>query len=275
MLLMFAAWKVWLSGSAQDKRCAEAFGIIAIGSLLPAVLLDIAGGSAYYFANVGTWACIVFVSAYGVPAVAARRPGLLKLAVVVPAVVLVALATGEKRNSVRNVAAQFRDLEARARLLTGKDATPETTASELLALLVPGHRARRELAADVSRTPGAQARQTLLSLGLTQDRHAAVFVPPENQAFWSTYEDCRGDPFFVPAILGAPMLKGLNPAASKCVRDVYYTFTAYAADAASQATGDAELCNRANRLGFDTVIILATPAAGRRLACGDNRSRPQ
>ena len=52
-------------------------------------------------------------------------------------------------------------------------------------------------------------------MGLMYDTAAVVFVPPENLAFWTNYLDCRGDPFFVPAIFGAPMLKGLNLSCAK------------------------------------------------------------
>ena len=55
LVLLCAGSKVWLSGSARDRKLAETFAIIAIGSLLPALLLDI-DSTAYYFVNVGTWA---------------------------------------------------------------------------------------------------------------------------------------------------------------------------------------------------------------------------
>jgi hypothetical protein len=132
--------------------------------------------------------------------------------------------------------------------------------------------ARRELADDVSRTRGAQAIATLLSAGVLQDRHAAVFVPPENGAFWTTYEDCRGDPFFVPAVLGVPMLRGLNPPAPKCPGLFIYALGAYAADAASEPTSDADLCARGTSYGFDAVYILAAPALSRKIECATTDS---
>ena len=100
LVLLYGARQVWLSGSPRDKRCAEVFAIIAIGSLIPALLFEIGGGSAYYFANVGTWACIVFVSAYGVAIFEKRSPGLAKPGFVLAAILVLALATGEKRHSV-------------------------------------------------------------------------------------------------------------------------------------------------------------------------------
>lgn len=268
VLLCAASW-IWLSGSTRDRKCAETFAVIAIGSLLPALLLDIAGGSDYYFANIGTWACIVFLSAYRAALFGERSLGLLTPGVVIVAILVVVLATDEKSGSLEKFATQFEDLRIRVRMLNGESAGPATsTGRRLFELLAPGHPARRALAEEVKRTPGAQALQTLQSMALSQDRYAAVFVPADNAAFWNTYEDCRGDPFFVPAILGAPMLKGLNPSALKCARDPFYSFAVYPPDAGSEASTDQQLCSRAADLRFDTVVVLMTPATGRKMQCG-------
>jgi hypothetical protein len=268
LVLLCAASRIWLSGSTRDRKCAETFAIIAIGSLLPALLLDIAGGSDYYFANVGTWACIAFLIAYRTAIFGERCLRFLTPGVVILAILGVVLATDEKTGSLKKFAIQFEDLRTRVRKLNGESIGADiTTRQRLFELLAPGHPARGALAEEVKRTPGAQAMQTLQSMGLSQDRHAAVFVPPDNSAFWSTYEDCRGDPFFVPAILGAPMLKGLNPTALKCARDPYYSFAAYPADARSEASTDQQLCARAADAGFDTVVVLMTPGTGRKMQC--------
>jgi hypothetical protein len=139
---------------------------------------------------------------------------LLRPAFVVAAILVVVLATGEKRDSARKFAADFGELQSRIRALNGESSGEESRARQLiLALLVPGHPARTALASDVKRTAGAQAEQALLSMGLTADAHAAVFVPPDNVAFWTLYTDCRSVPFFLPAVLGTPLLRGINPAA--------------------------------------------------------------
>lgn len=264
LLLLCAAAKVWLTGSARDRKVAATFVIIMIGCLLPALLLDIYD-TAYYFVNVGTWGCIVFVSAYA-PAIFGER-GLRRLTpgIVILAIVLVALATGEKRSSLKKVALQFEDLRTRVRTLNGESVGPDIkTGQGLLELLAPGHPARAALADDVKRTSGAQAKQTLLSVGLAQDRHAAVFVPPDNSAFWSTYEDCRGDPFFVSATIGVPLLKGLTPSALKCG---LYSPPVYAPDASSAPTTDMQLCLRAAKSNLTTVIVLEAPTVVRKIDC--------
>jgi hypothetical protein len=231
---------------------------------MPALLLDIYD-TAYYFANVGTWACIVFLSAYGVAIFGERSLRWLTPGVVIPAIVVLALASDEKRSSLKKVGAQFVDLQTRVRTLNGEGVGADRTARQrLFELLTPGHPAREALVEDVKRTPGAQAKHTLLSVGLAQDRHAAVFVPPDNSAFWSTYQDCRGDPFFVSAIIGAPMVKGLTPSALKCG---LYSPPVYLPDAPSAAATDTQLCTRAARWKLTTVFVLETSTSVRRIEC--------
>ncbi|MCA1529354.1 MULTISPECIES: hypothetical protein [Bradyrhizobium] len=264
LVLLCAAAKVWLSGSARDRKVAETFVILVIGCLVPALLLDIYD-TAYYFVNVGTWGCIVFVSAYGPAILGEPRVRLLTPAIVILAIVLVALATGEKRNSLKKVALQLEDLRTRMRMLNGESAGPNITPWQgLFELVAPGHPARTALATDIKRTPGGQAKQTLLSAGLAQDRYAAVFVPPDNSAFWSTNVDCRGNPFFASAIIGVPLLRGLTPSALKCG---LYSPPVYLPDASSAPTTDAQLCSRAAKSNLTTVIVMEAPAIARRIDC--------
>jgi hypothetical protein len=70
------------------------------------------------------------------------------------------------------------------------------------------------------------------------------------------------------------MLKGLNPPALKCPREPDYGFVAYK-DASSEALSDQQLCSRAAPWKLDTIFILETPTAGRKIRCGEDRGRPQ
>ena len=260
LLLLWAAYSVWRRGALGDKGRAEAAAVIAIASVVPVLLINVPGGSDYYFVNVGTWMAIVFVCAYGIPSFERAFPDPLAPGLVVAAILLVALATGEKRKSAYRLGQMFAELQARVRLVTGESAGAETTTGQrLVALLTPGHQARYALASDIKRTPGAQANETLLAMGVTQAHRAAVFVPPDNVAFWNIAVECRADPFFFPAILGTPMLKGLNPAGLKCPKEPYYGFTDYK-DASSEPLSDQQLCARAGSWKIETVFVLETPA---------------
>jgi hypothetical protein len=267
VVLLVVAFQVWRGGLAREQRCAEAVGVIAIVGIAVAVLVNLPGGGDYYFVNVGAWTAIVFVWAYGA-ALFERvfsspfAPGLM-----VVAILLVALATGEKRGSAYRLGALFAELQARVRLVTGESAGPETTTGQrLVALLTPEHQARYALARDIKRMPGAQASETLQAMGVAQANHAAVFVPPENLAFWNITMECRAAPFLVPAILGVPMLKGLSPTALKCPSEPNYGFTNYKGSS-SESLSDQQLCVRAASWNLDTVLILATPTTGRKIHC--------
>ena len=267
LVLLGVAFHVWRRGTARDRLCAEMAGVIAIASVVPVLLINVPGGSDYYFVNVGTWTAIVFGCAYVGASCEKSFPSPLASGFLVVALLLVALATGEKRQSAYRLGALFAELQARVRLVSGEGPGAETTTRQrLIELLTPGHPARHALASDVKRTPGAQVRQTLLALGIADAPRAAVFVPPDNLAFWNIAIECRQDPLFVPAILSAPMLKGLNPVELKCPKEPYYGFTDYK-DANSEPLSDGQLCARARPWAIDTVFILTTPSSGRKLQC--------
>jgi hypothetical protein len=102
---------------------------------------------------------------------------------------------------------------------------------------------------------------------------AAVFVPPENSLYWSIYRDCRATSFVIPAVLGVPMLRGLNPFLPECSNERYYGFPAYPPDAVSQPSTDSELCVRAAKSELKTVFVLSAPAVVRKIDCGGQQGK--
>lgn len=270
LVLLGAALQTWWHGTSRDKRCAETVAVIALACIVPAILINVPGGSSYYFANVGTWTAIVFICAYGGPFLERTFPNPLLAASFLAGILLVGFLTDEKRKSAYRVGAMLAELQARIRLVTGESPGAEmtTTGQRLVALLTPGHPARHALANDVKRTPGGQASDALLAAGITGARHAAVFVPPDNLAFWNIGVECRADPFFIPAIVGAPMLKGLNPLGLNCPKEPYYGFSSYK-DANSEPLSDQQLCGLARPWKIDTVFVLETPAKVRKIRCSE------
>jgi hypothetical protein len=271
LLLLCLAWQVWRAGSAPQKKLAEAFAVMAVGSLLPALLLNVTGGSNFYFANVGTWAGIVLLSSnYDLTARSRRLTSALKPSLIVVALVLLSLCTEEKRTSLKVLARQFADLRVRAHTLIGLGPVADEKTSQLLIeLLSPAHSTRANLAGDVKRVSGAQTVQTLISAGALRESHSLLFVPPENDAFWSTYADCRSDPFFIPAALGVPMLNGINPTAPAklaCAWNSYY-FIGYTPDSASVSMSDEKLCSHATGFNFSSIYILSNQTSVRKLSC--------
>jgi hypothetical protein len=274
LALVCAAVAVWGLGKLQDRKCAEAFTIIAIAATLPALLLEVPGAAAYYFVNVGTFAAVVFIAAYGGPVLYRWIPKLFRPKFIVAAILLVTLDTDQKTNSPGVFADELVELRARTRGYLGEGAVPEKGDwQRLVALLAPNHWARRALGSDVKRLARAQSLQTLQDAGVPQTPGAAVFVPPENSLYWSIYRDCRATSFVIPAVLGVPMLRGLNPFLPECSNERYYGFPAYPPDAVSQPSTDSELCVRAAKSELKTVFVLSAPAVVRKIDCGGQQGK--
>jgi hypothetical protein len=77
----------------------------------------------------------------------------------------------------------------------------------------------------------------------------------------------------IPAVLGVPMLRGLNPFLPQCSSERYYGFTAYPPDAVSQPSSDSELCLRAAKWELKTVFILSAPTVVRKIDCGARQGK--
>ncbi|OAF01245.1 hypothetical protein AYJ54_29665 [Bradyrhizobium centrolobii] len=267
-VLLCATIVVWIVSRRADRLCAEAFAIMALAASIPSVLLVIPGGSAYYFIHVGTFAAVVFVVAYAGPWLEHRVPSLFRPELLVAALVLVTLDTPQKIRSPIVVGEEWAELARRTSGYLG-NATDvgDSTRKRLGTLLLPGSGRRRALAEDMMRLPRAQSIKTLRDRGLADAPGSAVFVPPENVPFWSYLQDCRTVSEIIPALLGVPMIRGLNPTAAECRNEANYGFPAYGPDSVSQPTSDDELCAHATRWGLRTVFVLARPTEVRRIDC--------
>lgn len=268
IVLLCAAVAVWVAGRRADRLCAESFAIMAFAACTPALLLVIPGGSAYYFIHVGTFAAVVFVVAYAGPWLERKVPNLFRPELLVAALVLVTIDTPQKIRSPIVVGEALADLAQRTSGYLG-NATDVggPTWRRLVTLLFPASRTRGAFAADVARLPRAQSIKTLLDAGLAETPRSAVFVPPEHTPFWSYLQDCRTASLLIPALLGAPMIRGLSPAAPECRNEPNYDFRSYGPDSVSQPSTDEELCAHATRWGLRTVFVLAKPTEARRIDC--------
>ncbi len=265
-VLVLGAIAVWCVGTSSERKSAEAFALIAVTATMPALILSTAGGAAYYFVNVGTFAAIVFVSAYGGPWLYGLAPKLFRPEPIVVAILLVTLGTDQKTGSPFAFADEFAELQLRARGYLGDGPSPNPVAwRRVRTLLIPGGAGRRALASDVKRLARGQSIQRLSEAGVTRTPGAAVFIPPDLAVYWSAYRDCRAASLVVPAVLGVPMVRGFNP---ECSKDPNYGFSAYASDAVSQPSSDSELCERVATWGLKAIFVLASSVRVRKIACG-------
>jgi hypothetical protein len=135
-------------------------------------------------------------------------------------------------------------------------------------LFDPHEPMRARIADRVRRSIGGQIKDALVEAGLPGSRDQAVFVPPGNTAFWKLHYMCTAQPFFVPAVVSAPMVNGLQPQGECPVPPhSWFGYGSYSESSRSKFLSDAELCEKVLRLGFARVAILESPQQLRTLNC--------
>jgi len=82
----------------------------------------------------------------------------------------------------------------------------------------------------------------------------AVFIPPENEAFWKFQADCRDKHNVQVSLSGEPSLLGVPPKQYGCPRDAYQTN--YGEHADSRPLADGELCAHARARNIREVLVL-------------------
>jgi hypothetical protein len=120
----------------------------------------------------------------------------------------------------------------------------------------------------------------LATLTLANARaHDAVFVPPDNDAFWrfaiSGFRPVH-NLNFLPAHFGMPVLLGLPPSTYNVDVTVLHKalLGRYGEDAQSRRLSDDELCRHARARRVPRVIVLESLAATRTLDCRSGSSQP-
>lgn len=242
LLLFSAARSGWLDGAPAPPTRRLLFEGLALFwglALLPTLLLNIAGGSAWYFQNVPHWLALVFVVPLAADRLdtAAARWTAGRWRVVAALVVVVVVARGGWRivKASRSVARQL----------------------EAAALDAPPHYGAR-LAAVVGAFTARHPR-----------RAHAVFVPPTNRAFWSFPRGCISRSHVIPALTGVPMLLGLPPAGDDCVLEAR-GYMDYDDASRSRVITPEALCVHARARAITNVLVLYDvddPTANRELDC--------
>ncbi len=114
-----------------------------------------------------------------------------------------------------------------------------------------------DFTAALRRSYGARLARAIEELAGDERRSTAVFIPPANHEFWEGAGDCQSNPFFVPAVVGIPMVAGLAPLDGSCRMGKFYSFADYPDPTSHSATLDADaICARARQRGVDRVIVI-------------------
>jgi hypothetical protein len=227
------------------------------GSVLPALLLHVGGGGAYYFLNIGTWIAIASLSARLMGAWK-NRPAFVLTGLGICAFAACAMASGEARHAYSAMKTMRQNLIAQA--------GPQAAAPFAHVHLFSGAALAAARKASAQST-GARMGDLLRQAGAAPGADMAVFVAPDLRPFWSLTPACNMAPFIVPASFGLPLLEGVPPTAEKCDLGFFYGYHFYGPDARSRQTPDAQLCRRALAKGFHHVAVLQDFRSARRLDC--------
>jgi hypothetical protein len=253
LLFLLAAALLYPRLEVQDRPLIEMLGISAIASAIPALLMETAAGTDYYFINIGTWVAIVFAAGWLMIPSAQRA-----LRASVPVLILLAVTAIAVAATPRKIDAWAATDQLVARL--AQDVLKQSAQARGSA--APATNARfnsvslREIARQMPHTNGGKLRTTVLATGLQPATDVLAYVPPEFEAFWKIQRVCLAQSFVFPAVFALPMINGLPPSNLGCDVGPYYGFVHYGASSHSVAmTGD-ELCAKALLKGFARILLV-------------------
>lgn len=241
----------WVRGI--DRPWQETMAVMLAASFVPPMILEIGGGSGYYFLNIGTWlgACVIASECAGL--LARMRGWVVPLGALAAAICAIAFDL-----SANDTVGKMRESFDRVRIAAGVGSGEKS-----VPLFDQG--ALAELAAATARLPLARMASAIRA----EDRpgvRTLVYVNPQFRAALPLH--CQIFGFFVPAYVGLPMLMGLPPASFKCDLGPHYGFPDYPEGQSPETQpADASLCEAAVRRGFERVLVAETPDSVRPLDC--------
>lgn len=241
----------WVRGNLRSLQ--EALLVMMLACLLPALVLQIDGGSAYYFLNTGAWIAIAVCSAFVI-----HLTSQIKGIFWASSVALVALLTIEavKSHTVEAFTAKIDRLQT---------ALYGTTLPQVVGPFDFG--ALEKIAAKVPEMPLSRLAVTLNRTAGSQ-RDALVFISPE--LFRESPYACTDAPFFVPAFVGLPMLMAVPTLEKDCKTGPHYSFPSYTLPQAFNGPPtDIQLCEAAALRNFDRVIAVENVDRARAIDCVD------
>lgn len=277
---------IW-SGRLLD---AEIVLLVALLGFLPGGILDIHGGSAFFFSDVQRWLALGLILGrvnYWLSEHRARRharddrlgtgkpSGLAGLLVstVLAAVLLAPFGVTLVLNTIRPPLQMARSNIALRRSLIAAAKKGSTAWSGDLNSVADG----QLLAAGLRRAPNyplVTALREINDLPDSQKRRSALFIPQSYKLFWTMIPGrrCSFAPLVAPAFSGIALIDGMPPRACKVINQ--YNMTVYQARTREQTPTDVTpraLCGKALEKGFSEVLVLESDSAGmprrRRLAC--------
>lgn len=193
-------------------------------------LVNVAGGSQFYFSDPGTWLGLLLIPVLGMAPRSLSSLSPARRLTALGAAVLVLLALNEPTTRGLQWIAQ----------------TPEQ-----LAPLQQG---------DQDDTVALAIARLISARGAGDLNVDGIMVDPGYAAFWALQDTCWAGTFLLPAVLGVPMLRGLPPDVDGCTMTPNYGFSGYDwSDSRAQAIGlDTEICALARLRDMSRVLVVST-----------------
>ncbi len=214
-------------------------------------LVDLPGGSSYYFLTVGTWIAIAVTTRWLMLATKLENKMVYRTAL------FAILAFSILANS--KITRGYSRLRAMVDRLAELEQVPKP----------PFLFATTEMAKQIPNAVGSQLMNAVFEHFSYGEKDVLVFVPPSNKAFWNLNRDCRRKALIVPSLTGIPLINGLPPVDQSCAPIDTHGYLKYSADSVSREMTDAELCSKALKLGYSRIGILPAPSEFRVLICKD------
>jgi hypothetical protein len=260
-----------------------ALGLTFLASLVPGLLLDIAGGATYYFFHPALLLLLAFAIAglinhwrcSSLDAHVALARSMTKSTVLTGAsrfalaalagVAITQLAIPLNNPVLRsrefvNYAAQTLSMFADDGPTVTRnihDSSPKLTKTDKLNLLW----APPDI--DLNQLPFSGLRlveQQLAAAAVTPEAaDTIVYISPDVSTFWMLEHNrtCWDKSFDVPGVLGLPLINGVRTGVNGCEVTPYYGMADYGSSSWNVEMSDAQLCQKALRLGFAQVLVIA------------------
>jgi hypothetical protein len=252
---------------AKSDLMFEVTMVIMVLGAIPAVTGIPQDSAVWYFLNVSQWLAMVLLMARFAPVFPwPERTALLRA---LPVISLAAGLTLLLLPAVyKQTAAVVLDADARSNgaLLHGRSASKYFYQTLVKEHVLWGSEFRDSIAA----TTGARLVQAARRALPRPDRTVAVFIPPENAAFWSRSPACIQKFNSQVSLTGQPSLLGSPPG---CDTDAYTSN--YGAQFKSRSMSDSDLCQHARQRNIQRVLIFTGAEPGgqnRMIDCGSGKS---
>jgi hypothetical protein len=232
----------------------EATIVVALLASIPPMVGIPQDSAVFYFFNVSQWIAIVLLATQLAPA---SLPWPADTVAVRSFPVMLAMVCALGLNLFGDVYRQAASVVIAADQKSGGTLLNGGKASQYFVGAVEGEHAMWGSAFRkvVLETAGNQLVQTVRHALDKPDKDVAIFIPPENVAFWSLAGECHEKHNLQVALTGQSSLFGAPPASYGCDPDVYTTL--YGRDNNSRSIFDADLCKHARQRNIKRIVIVA------------------